>query len=143
MMAMTRKVDYGIVALARLAECDADDRGPQSARQLADHDRMPLPLLAKALKDLQRANIVGSVRGACGGYYLREDPAQINIADVIRALDDCVEVVPCCRDEEQPSCQTMPGCPVSMQLRRLNEKILDMLSEITLEDLMADPDAAS
>ena len=140
MMALTRKVDYAMVALARLAERQARGGGPVSTRQLAEQDGLPLPLLTKAMKDLQRGGIITSVRGAQGGYYLRESPAWISLADVIDRLEGPVKVVPCCEENEEDAClacHVITKCPISLRMRRLNDRITTLLRQITLKDLMS------
>ena len=53
----------------------------QSAAELAERTRVGLPTVSKLLKELQRAGLVVSVRGARGGYQLARPPDSISAAD--------------------------------------------------------------
>ena len=49
--------------------------------------RIPLKFLEKILFDLRHAGLVATRRGPEGGYWLARDPAEITVADVLRAVD--------------------------------------------------------
>ena len=82
-MHIPAKVDYGIRALLALAAAGT----PQTAEYLAVEQGLPPRFLGAILADLRRAGIVASQRGAEGGYRLARPPAEISVADVMRALD--------------------------------------------------------
>jgi Rrf2 family protein len=78
-------VDYALRAGAQLAAATSD--GPQKGDQLATAQKIPLKFLENILLDLKHAGLVQSQRGAEGGYWLAKDPAEITLADVIRAVE--------------------------------------------------------
>ena len=84
-MRVSAKVDYALRAGAQLAAATSD--GPQKGDQLATAQKIPLKFLENILLDLKHAGLVQSQRGAEGGYWLAKDPAEITLADVIRAVD--------------------------------------------------------
>ena len=83
-MQVSARVDYGTRALAELAS-----RSDQlvTSEELAELQGIPVKFLEGILRQLRQAGIVASQRGAEGGYRLDRDPAQVSIADVVRALD--------------------------------------------------------
>src|SRR5437868_13882594 len=94
---LTRKTDYALIALTRLAEEAAGKQQPLSARQIAEQYGLPLPLLMNVLKELHKAEIVCSRRGSSGGYMLCcHDPAEITMLQIIEALEGQVKVALCC-----------------------------------------------
>jgi Rrf2 family protein len=141
---LTRKTDYALVALARLAEEATGGQRPLSARQIAEQYDLPLPLLMNVLKDLHRAQIVCSRRGASGGYMLCcHDPAEVTMLQVIEALEGPVKVALCCDDEPATAgaepcvaCRVMSKCPNVTPMQRFNDKVRQFLSGITLRDLL-------
>jgi Rrf2 family protein len=138
-VSFTRKVDYALVALARLAD-GGEQAGPVSARQIAEEFDLPLPLLMNILKDLQRAGLIGSTRGARGGYYLSDDPREIVLLDVVQAVEGPVQMAPCCNDRhdealEGPPCQRMRHCPASRPMQHLQKRMVQMLAGVNLHDL--------
>lgn len=139
MFSLTRKTDYALVALASLATLGSGQEQPRSARQIAQEYDLPLPLLMQVLKDLHRSGILGSVRGAGGGYYLALPPERISITDVIAAIEGQVWVTVCCREDEPVKCvpcSLIEKCPITAAMRRLNDRIIRFFSQITIRDLI-------
>ena len=84
MLRISKLTDYGTLILAHMA--GLPDR-VHSAAGLAEALGLGLPTVSKVLKTLGRHALVISQRGAHGGYLLSRPPAQISVADVIRAVD--------------------------------------------------------
>lgn len=83
-MRVSAKVDYAVRAGAELA---AAPDGPVKGEHLARAQDIPLKFLENILLELKHAGLVQSQRGAEGGYWLAKDPAEISVADVIRAVE--------------------------------------------------------
>jgi len=141
---LTRKTDYALVALAALAEAADGDDGSLSARQIAEAYHLPASMLMNVLKDLHRAGLLESRRGAGGGYSLTRPPAEIAARSVIEAIEGPVKVALCCEDEpatdDAPcaACSVQPRCPIVTPMQRFNELVLRFLDQLTLEDLISD-----
>ena len=84
-MRVSAKADYAIRAAAELAAADA--AVPLKAERIADSQGIPIKFLETILLELKHAGIVRSQRGPDGGYALAQPAAQINLADIIRAVD--------------------------------------------------------
>lgn len=138
---LTRKTDYALVALAALAQQDGGHDNPLSAREIAERYQLPAALLMNLLKDLHRAGIVCSRRGAGGGYILCMDPAEIPLLTIIQAIEGPVSVAVCC-DEAEPepctACATEPACPIASPMQRFNELTHKFLQHVKLIDLIGD-----
>ncbi len=138
---LNRKTDYALVALACLAKEKMGADEPLSARQIGEKYDLPLPLLMNALKDLQRADLVCSRRGAGGGYYLCRQPEEINLQEVIEAMEGPVSVTLCSdaviEEEDCVTCQIVSLCPINDPMKKLNHMFLDFLRNITLKTLIA------
>lgn len=83
-MRVTAKVDYAVRALVELA---AAGGATVKGDRIADAQQIPVKFLENILAELRRAGIVGSQRGADGGYRLQRQPAEVSVADVIRAVE--------------------------------------------------------
>lgn len=84
-MRVTAKIDYAVRGCLELAAHRAD--GMLKADQIATAQQIPAAFMLSILGDLRTAGLVESRRGADGGYRLALDPAEISVADVIRAID--------------------------------------------------------
>src|SRR5262252_5324064 len=83
MFRLSKKSDYGLIALRHLAQ-HADES--VSAREIAAQYHIPAELLAKVLQRLARKGLLVSQQGINGGYVLAKDPSTISIVDVVKAL---------------------------------------------------------
>jgi len=82
---VSARADYAIRALLELTAAGSGEpvRGDAIARAQA----IPAKYLENLLADLRRARLIGSQRGAAGGYRLARPATSITLADVIRAID--------------------------------------------------------
>jgi Rrf2 family protein len=81
---VSAKVDYALRAMLELA---AAAPGQVKGERLATAQGIPQKFLENILVDLRHARLVESQRGADGGYRLAVAPAEITVADVIRAVE--------------------------------------------------------
>lgn len=87
-MHVSAKADYGMRALLELAAVyETNPTRLVKGEAIATAQDVPLKFLEGILRQLRQAGIVASQRGAEGGYRLDRNPADVSIADVVRALD--------------------------------------------------------
>ena len=84
-MRVSAKSDYALRALIEMAS--RGDGPAVSAEELGRSQEIPHGFLQAILADLRRAGVVISQRGQSGGWRMGRDPADISVADVIRAVD--------------------------------------------------------
>jgi Rrf2 family protein len=86
---VSAKVDYAVRAAAELAQraLESEGRAPMKGEAIATAQDIPVRFLESILAELRRAGIVGSQRGADGGYWLARPPDQVSVADLIRAVE--------------------------------------------------------
>jgi Rrf2 family protein len=131
MLKLTKKSDYGLIALRHLASME---RGQSAtAKEMAGTYRIPLPLLSKVLQKLARSGFLASEQGIHGGYRLARDPSGISALEVIRAIDGPVVLTSCFT--HHGDCDQSDTCTVREPLRKVHEGILQMLNSITIGDL--------
>lgn len=134
MLKLTKKADYGLIALRHLASIpDAT----ASTKDIADAYHLPVPLLAKVLQKLAKERILVSVAGTNGGYKLARDPRKITALEVVRAIDGPVILTHCFT--EHGTCDQSDNCTVREPLRRVHEAILELLHKFTISDLAESP----
>lgn len=100
-MHVSARVDYGTRALVELADAwQRDQRAWTKGDALSAAQDIPVKFLEGILRQLRQAGLVASQRGADGGYRLDRDPADISIADIVRALDGPLAAVRDLRPED-------------------------------------------
>ena len=138
MLRLTKKADYGLMALKYLAEQPGASSGPdahtaQSAKDIAQAYHIPPPLLAKILQTLTRAGLLISHAGTNGGYALARPASQISAFEVIRAIDGPLFITSCITIHG--ACDLAGHCTIKEPLRKVNDSIKDLLSNICISDL--------
>ena len=84
MISVTSKSRYAVVAMAELST--AGDR-PVPIKELAERRNIPEQFLEQLFSTLRRAGLLTSHRGVKGGYTLARPPEEINVLEVVQALD--------------------------------------------------------
>jgi Rrf2 family transcriptional regulator, cysteine metabolism repressor len=83
-ISITSKSRYAVVAMAELAR---SGERPVPIKELAERRQIPEQFLEQLFSTLRRAGILTSHRGVKGGYTLARPAEQINVLEVVQALD--------------------------------------------------------
>jgi Rrf2 family protein len=84
-MHVTAKADYAVRAVIELAGSGPDS--PRKVDQVAQAQGIPVSFLENILTQLRSSGIVRSQRGPEGGYWLAKPPDEVNLAQIIRAVE--------------------------------------------------------
>src|SRR4030081_2402849 len=131
MLKLTKKADYGLMAVKHLAE--HAEQGACSAKDVADAYRIPQEALAKILQRLVKAGLLHSQHGTNGGYTLARHPGMISAFEVIRAIDGPLFITSCITVRGE--CDQSDRCTIREPLRRVNDSIEEVLRGITIADM--------
>ena len=129
-----RRADYGIRAMVDLAR-HAHQPQRRTTRIIAQAMDIPVGYLPQILADLARAQLVRSLPGRDGGYHLARDPTDIDLLEVLQAVDGeprssvCVLRGGPCRWEDR--------CAVHDPWARAQDAMLHTLSTTTLAHIVA------
>jgi Rrf2 family protein len=134
MLKLTKKADYGLMAMKHLAE--HADHGSCSAKDVADAYGIPQEALAKILQRLVKAGLLHSQHGTNGGYTLARDPASISAFEVIGAIDGPLFITSCVTVRGE--CDQSDRCNVRGPLRRVSHGIEELLRSITIKEMKDD-----
>ena len=139
MLRLSKKADYGLIAVKHLALLPED--ASASAREIAERYDIPVELLAKVLQRLARQDLLASHQGTRGGYHLARASTAISVADVIQAIDGPVMVTAC--SDDIADCDQYSKCSVRDPLWRIKDRIVAALSACTIFEMATDtiPDA--
>ena len=131
MLKLTKKADYGLIAMKHLAE--QPNRGSLSAKEIAEAQRIPSELLAKILQKLVRAKLLVSLQGTNGGYRLARDSRTSSAFDVIKAIEGPLFITSC--DTHKGECEQTSHCGVREPLQKVSLAIEEVLSKVTIFEL--------
>lgn len=131
MLRLSKKADYGLVALKVLGQLGPNDS--LSAREIAARWQLPADLTPKVLAKLAQAGLVEATMGKSGGYRLARKPGEITVAEVVRALDGDTNLAPCQEGEAQ--CHRFGACEIRDPLATLNREVMLVLDRMTIAQL--------
>ena len=142
MLQLTKRTEYGLIALVHMADREG---AVVSVREISEHYPVPRRLLAEVLKDLCRASLVESQRGATGGYSLSRSADSITLGEIVTALEGRPRLSSCetLAPNAQGECHIEPVCPIRSPLHRLREGIWHLMERTTLRSLSRQPAGTS
>jgi Rrf2 family protein len=132
MLRLTKKADYGLMALKFLAE--HTESMSLSAKDIAEAYHIPQQLLAKILQRLAKEGLLRSHAGMNGGYTLLRKADEISAFEVIRIIDGPLFITSCVT--VSGLCDLTNSCTIKEPLARVNDSISDVLKKIRISDLV-------
>ena len=131
---ISKKAKYAFKALKVLTE--EYGRGPILIAHISARENIPQKFLEAILLDLRNHGLLQSQKGKGGGYMLRLDPQQVNLAQVLRIIDGPIAPTPCvskhfyvrcddCADEET--------CVIRPLMVRVRDANLAVYEQVTLQ----------
>lgn len=130
-MRLTTKGRYAVTAMLDLA-IHAQD-GPVSLNDISGRQGISLSYLEQLFAKLRRGGLVASVRGPGGGYRLSRDDSDINVAEVVDAVNESMDATRCNR---RGDCQDGEECLTHHLWLELSDQIHAFLRGITLAQLI-------
>ncbi|XSG83770.1 MAG: Fe-S cluster assembly transcriptional regulator IscR [Methylohalobius sp. ZOD2] len=131
-MRLTTKGRYAVTAMLDLAYHSGQK--PVTLTDIAKRQDISLSYLEQLFSKLRRAGMVTGVRGPGGGYQLSRSSDEINIADIITAVDESVDSTRC---GGKGNCQNSQPCLTHELWMGLSEQIRTYLAGISLADLLS------
>ena len=130
-MKLTRFTDYSLRVLIYLG---LKDDGRVTIREISEAYGISRNHLMKVVSLLTRMGYLDARRGPGGGIALARSTSDIVIADVVRDMEDDLNMVECfC---EGGSCIINPVCELKSVLTQALSAYLDTLERYTLRDLL-------
>jgi Rrf2 family protein len=138
-MRISAQEEYGLRCLLQVA----GSTGTRTLKQIAEGEGISTAYAGKLLWILGHAGLVKSVRGPKGGYTLGRPASEIRLSDVIKVFDE---------DDVDQHCSHFAGdlavcvhtgdCTIMPVVHGLHSIVHDVLSKISLEQLMTGEAAA-
>ena len=92
-MLFSTRAEYGVRLMVELGR--QDDETPVSLGAVAEAENLPLSYLEHLVAKLRKAGLVTSRRGAHGGYALARPAAEIEMLEVVQALEGPISPMEC------------------------------------------------
>ena len=131
MLKISKKTEYAIIALVDMASNGG--KSLVTAKDLSERYRIPREILGKVLQRLAKNDLIDSQQGVKGGYQLRVPLSNININQVIRAVDGPIQLIDCAL-EDHASCGQIDYCNIKYPMEFIQSELVRFFKGITLQD---------
>ena len=137
-MNISTKGRYGLRAVLDLAASyrDCGDK-PVTLSAIASRQQLSEGYLEQLMSPMKKAGIIGSSRGAQGGYYLNRPPEQILVGEVFRALEGPLKLASCVAEQSADICDKRANCGSAFIWEEIQSAISSVLEKYTLADILA------
>ncbi len=106
------------------------------AKDISKPINVPRAYIAKILQELSRHNIVSSMRGPGGGFYLNEENKKTPLIDIISLIDGDNRLTSCVLSLHK--CDNENPCPMHHLVDDTKASFVKKLKETSVEDLISD-----
>jgi Rrf2 family iron-sulfur cluster assembly transcriptional regulator len=130
-MRLTTKGRFAVTAMLDLALHST--QGPVTLAGISARQKISLSYLEQLFGKLRRRELVESVRGPGGGYHLARDPGLVSVADIISAVEECIDSTQCGGRE---NCHENQRCMTHDLWAELNQTVYGFLSGVKLSQLV-------
>lgn len=131
-MKITTKSRYGLRAMIQLS-IDSIDKTRTTLVSIAQKQSLSERYLEQIFAILKKGGLVLSTRGVNGGYTLAREPSSITVEDVLRVLEDPVEIVSCLKED---SCPKEDECLTRAVWKKIFDCMMVCAGEISLQDIL-------
>jgi Rrf2 family protein len=111
---------------------------PVPLKDVAERQRLSKLYLSQLTAPLKNASLLKSVWGNRGGYLLARPAGEIRLLDIIEAVHGPIALAGHLQDVS--CCDRIYDCGCAGIWRRINEEIISILANHTLEDLISGGD---
>jgi Rrf2 family protein len=134
MLQLSKKVEYGLMALRHMAMKPIGQMF--TAKEIAAQYDIPYELLAKVLQKLAKAGLVSSMQGVHGGYSLMQRPNEVRISRIINIIEDEKPTITGCYAEGGESCSIFNACTIRKPLEKVQHNLNILFENTTLEQII-------
>lgn len=130
MLKLSKKIDYGLLAINYMASHDHDVL--TNTKAIAEEYNIPVELLAKVLQKLAKKGLVHSQNGPKGGYTLARAPSHITVAEVVEAIEGPIRIADCYK---MYRCIQMDRCSIRGPVEKIQASIIQLLDSMTMAQI--------
>lgn len=127
----SKSCQYAIKAMIFVGQ-KSSDANKVSVKVIAKGINAPEAFIAKILQDLSRKDLIQSMKGPNGGFYLENQNAETSIADIVKAIDgdkiydNCILGLKACSHKNP--------CPVHHEYLEIKKNFLKMIENNTIKE---------
>lgn len=122
----SKTCEYAIRAMLFIAKKTKSGK-KTGIREIASGIDAPVHFTAKILQDLVRKELLKSLKGPAGGFYLDKETMQSSLANIVEAIDGDSLFTGCGLGLK--ICSEVKPCPIHNQFKIIRKNIYNMLEQ--------------
>jgi len=134
MLKLSKKVEYGLIAIRHIAAADLGRI--TTAKEIADKYKIPYELLAKVMQKLAKRGFIVSHQGVYGGYSLAKGASDMSISSIINAIEGQLPAITQCIAESPDSCSIYDNCTIKDPLEKIQSNIDLVFKTMKLSEIV-------
>lgn len=133
---LSQKCKYAIRAVLYLSVSTSEIGNLKGGKDVSKVLKMPLAFTGKILQELARENIISSLKGPRGGFFLSEENLLIPLIRIIEVMGDLSYFKSCGLGLSE--CSEDHPCPIHDTFKVSRDNLLSMFRSKTIGDLAKD-----
>ena len=133
-MKITQETDYALRILLFLSKLGEGYK--VDAKTISETEGVTLRFTLKILRKLTISKIVVSFRGVNGGYALNNDPAKINMKEVIEAIEGPIYFNKCLDSQSNCNLSRSLSCKLHKTFSEIQDKIVKEFENTSLREIL-------
>jgi len=131
---VSTKGRYGTRLMLNLARHYSSGNKAMILKNVAEEEDVSIRYLEQIVIPLKIYKLVKSIRGAGGGYTLARKPAEINLCEILEALEGSCALVDCVEDKD--FCDRLPTCAAYEIWKEASQILKNYFEKVTLQYLL-------
>lgn len=127
----SKACEYAIRAMVYIAQ-KTRSGGKIGIKEIARGIDSPEPFLAKILQDLSRKELLLSVKGPNGGFFLDSSKSSVTLSDIVKAVDGDELFTGCGLGLRK--CNAKAPCPIHDEFKVIRTKMQTMLETTRVDE---------
>ncbi len=133
-MKLTTKGRYAVMAMADLALFSKEK--PVSLNEISLRQNISLSYLEQLFVQLKNKKLVKGMRGSSGGYLLEKPSNEINISNIIEAVNEEIKTLNCKKELKRGCNNKSSKCITHNLWDKLDQHINSFFKNVKLSDLV-------
>tara|TARA_R110002050_G_scaffold195593_2_gene330479 strand:+ start:19716 stop:20162 length:447 start_codon:yes stop_codon:yes gene_type:complete len=131
---LSKSCNYALRSSVLIA-CKADEGHKISIKTIAEELDIPTPYLGKILQKLTKNEIIQSLKGPHGGFFVKDKGTGIPIIKIIEVMDGLDFFSSCGLGMHE--CSNTHPCPLHDDYKAYKDKLWKLFNDKTIADLVA------
>lgn len=129
----SKTCEYAIRAVIYIYNRNRDCKCNVGVEEIANEIQSPRPFTAKILQTLSKQEIISSIKGPNGGFFITEKQAKTSLLELVKAVDGPKLISGCVLGLSQ--CNENKPCPLHNQYKPIKDEFNQLLASSTIENL--------